>query len=506
MLLDGFLSVMDWQYLLIVFLGVVLGYVVGALPGLTATMTIALLLPFSFGMTPVASISMMCAVFVGAMNGGTLSACLFQIPGTPAAAATVLDGYPLAQKGEVGKAISSATVASFVGGMVSTIALILFSPILAKVALKFSAAEFFALAVFGLSIIASIAGKSILKGLLAACIGFFVAMVGMDPITAFPRYTLGTTQLMNGLAFIPALIGLFGISEILVYMDKSYQVTQKIKTDIQTKLITWKETKGLMGIMLRSSVIGTLIGAIPGTGSDIAAFISYNEAKRTSKNPEKFGTGCLEGVVAPEAGNNGVTGGTMIPLLTLGIPGDAAAAVMLGAFLIHGLQPGPKLFVENTDLIYGLFAGLIIANIFMLIQGLSFIRMYAKILELDTKILMPIILVLTVVGAYSINNTLFDVFVALFFGIIGYFFNKVEIPVSPIVLAMILGPMAEENLRRAVILNNGSFSFLYDRPITVAFLLLAVLSVFSSVWSKKKERAKTIQAPPDVPQDTRKTS
>jgi len=325
----------------------------------------------------------------------------------------------------------------------------------------------------------------------------------MDSITAFPRYTFNTSSLLNGFSLVPALIGLFGMAEILTSMDRTYQVGPKVKRKIQTKLISLKETKGLMGIMLRSGLIGTFIGAIPGTGADIAAFLSYSEAKRVSKNPEKFGTGCLEGIAAPESGNNGVTGGTLIPLLTLGIPGDAAAAVMLGAFLIQGIQPGPKLFVESSDLVYGLFAGLIVANLFMLVQGLCFIKYYAKILEVDTRILMPIILLLTVVGAYAINNTMFDVYVMLAFGVIGYLMNKAEIPVSPVILAMILGPMAEENFRRAVMLNDGSFSFLYDRPITVIFLILAILSFASAYWTRQRQKKKILsEAPEQISEET----
>ncbi|WP_102344954.1 tripartite tricarboxylate transporter permease [Bacillus sp. Marseille-P3661] len=487
MLVEGFLSILSFYNLIIIFAGVFLGIVIGSMPGLTATMTIALLLPFSFGLTPVASITLMSAVFIGGIYGGSIAAILLKIPGTPAAAATTFDGYPLAQRGEVGKAISTSTIASFCGGIISTICLILFSPYLAKIALNFSAAEFFALAIFGLSIITSVSGKSLLKGLLAACFGFFIAMVGMDPLTGFPRFTFETTELMNGFNLIPVLIGLFGAAQILIAMENIGDLKQKVLTKVKTKLITLSEGKGLIGTILRSSLIGTFIGAIPGTGADMAAFISYNEAKRWSKKPEKFGTGILKGIAAPESGNNGVTGGTMIPLLTLGIPGDAAAAVMLGAFLIHGLQPGPKLFTENGELVYGLFAGMIFANIFMLILGLVFIKWFAKILELDTRILMPIILVLCGVGAYAMNNTLFDVYVMLAFGVIGYFMHKADIPVSPIILAIILGPMAEENFRRAVILNDGSYSFLYDRPIVAAFLIISILTIVSSVWTNHKK-------------------
>lgn len=493
MLIEGFQTIFNFTDIFIILIGVTLGILVGSIPGLTATMTIALLLPFSFGLSPVASILLMVSVFIGAIYGGSIAAIILNIPGTPAAAATLIDGYPLAQKGEVGKALSIAAVASFVGGMISTISLILFSPWLAKIALNFSAGEFLALAVFGLSIIATISGENVIKGLLAACLGLLVAIIGMDPVTAFPRYTFGTNELMNGINLIPALIGLFGVSQVLLFIEQKNSKINSAAKKIKVKIISIKETFQLSITMIRSGVIGTFIGAIPGAGGDIAAFVSYNEAKRWSKDKSKFGKGEYKGIAAPEAGNNGVTGGTMIPLLTLGIPGDAAAAVMLGAFLIHGLQPGPLLFVNNSDLVYGLFSGMIIANCFMLLLGLVLVRYFAKIVKIDTRVLMPIILVLCVIGSFAMNNSIFDVYVLLLFGIIGYFTSKLKIPVSPIILGLILGPMIEENFRRAMILNDGSLSFLYTRPITLIFLILALLTVFSPIWTRIKKRfSKTV--------------
>ncbi|MFS0646087.1 tripartite tricarboxylate transporter permease [Siminovitchia sp. 179-K 8D1 HS] len=483
MLLDGLQTILNVSDLFIIFIGVALGILVGSLPGLTSTMTIALLLPFSFGLSPVASILLMVSVFIGGTYGGSIAAITLNIPGTPAAAATIFDGYPLAQQGQVGKALSIASIASFCGGIISTICLILFSPWLAKIALKFSAGEFLALAVFGLSIIATVSGKNVLKGLLAACFGLLVAVIGMDPITGFPRYTFGSNSLMNGINLIPALIGLFGVSQVLLFIETNNSKINNLATDFKTKIISLKETLQLSITMIRSGIIGTFIGAIPGAGADIAAFVSYNEAKRWSKDKSKFGKGEYKGIAAPEAGNNGVTGGTMIPLLTLGIPGDAAAAVMLGAFLIHGLQPGPLLFVKNSDLVYGLFAGMLIANVFMLVLGLLLVRYFAKIIKLDTKLLMPIILILCTVGSYAMNNTMFDVFVLLVFGVIGYFMTKLSIPMSPIILGIILGPMIEENFRRAMILNEGSIAFLYEKPITFIFLLLALLTILSPLRS-----------------------
>lgn len=475
--------------------GVLLGYVVGSLPGLTATMTIALLLPFSFGLTTLDSIVLMAAVFIGSMNGGTLAACMYNIPGTPSAAATVLDGYPLTQQGKFGKAVSIATIGSFVGTTFSIIVLIWFSPILAGFAIRFSAPEYLALALFGLSIVASVAGKSIVKGVLAASFGVIVSMVGQDPITAFPRFTFGTTTMLHGFSFIPVLIGLFGISEVLKQAMPGNQGNPPLPTITRqmARLVTVKETVQQLPNMLRSSAIGTVIGAVPGTGGVAAAFLSYREAKRASKHPEEFGRGSLAGVAAPESGNNAVTGGVMIPLLTLGIPGDAASAVMLGAFLIHGLQPGPQLFVNSPELVNGLFVGMLIASVFMLVQGLTFIRGYARILNLNPAILMPIITVLTVVGAYAANGSIFDVVIMFVFGFVGYFFYKADVPFAPLVLGLVLGPLVESNLRRALIQHAGSYEFLYTRPITVVILALAVLSIASSAWSEAKARRRAEQ-------------
>lgn len=466
--------------------GVVLGYVVGSIPGLTATMTIALLLPFTFGLDRIDAIVLMISIFIGAMNGGTLSACMYNIPGTPSAAATVLDGYPLTQKGKFGEAVSIATIASFVGTIISVFALALFAPVLARFALNFSAPEYFAIAVFGLTIVASVSGTSLVRGFLAAILGAILAMAGLDPMTAAPRLTFGTTELLTGFEFVPVLIGLFGMSEILKQTERAETGFESVLREVRTKIVTLGEVIQQLPNMVRSALIGVGIGVIPGTGGMTAAFLSYREAMRWSKKPEEFGKGSLYGVAAPEAGNNGVTGGSMIPLLTFGIPGDPAVAVVLGAFLIHGLVPGAQLFVTEPALINGLIAGMFLASIIMLVQGLLFIKLYAHILRIDPKMLMPVIAVLTVVGAYATNTSFFDVFVMLGFGVLGYLFSKASIPLTPLVLGLILGPILESNLRRAIILDHGSFTFLLDRPITIIILSLAVLSLGSALWTKRR--------------------
>jgi putative tricarboxylic transport membrane protein len=488
--LQGLATVMSPQTLIFIILGVAAGITIGALPGLTATMGVALLLPITFSMSPINGILLLCGIYIGAIYGGSITAILLRTPGTPAAAATALDGFELAKKGEAGRALGMSTLASFVGGTISTILLMLISPQLAKLALKFSAPEYFALALFGLSIITSISGNSIVKGLMAAAIGILLSLVGIDGITGFPRFTFQNVNMLNGLSFIPIMIGLFALSQAFSSIEdivKNRKIEQKIKSVIPTLAdvkTTWKT-------MLRSSLIGTFIGIIPGAGGDIAAFVSYNEAKRFSKHPEKFGTGLIEAVAAPEAGNNGVTGGAMVPLLTLGIPGDSVTAILLGALMMQGLQPGPLLFTEQGATVYTIFIGLLVGNVVMLILGLAGIRVFTKIVSIPSYILTPIIFALCIVGSYAINNSLFDVKVMFISGIIGYFMNKLEFPSSPIILALILGPMAEGHFRRALVMSNGSASIFFTSPISLVFIIIAVITLFwpivKPLLKKKKE-------------------
>lgn len=480
LLLDGLQTTFSPGIFPFLLLGVTGGIVIGALPGLTATMGVAVLLPLTFGMESTRALVMLAGVYIGAIYGGSIAAILLKTPGTPAAAATVLDGYELARKGEAAKALSVSAIASFTGGMVSTVMLITISPALANFALRFGAPEYFALAIFGLSIIASISGKSPVKGLLAGMFGLLISTVGLDPVTSFPRFTFGEMNLFNGFAIIPVLIGLFALAEAFVQMEKIFEPSHAIETNFKRGMISLRETVTLMPTMIKSALIGTFIGSIPGAGADIAAFVSYNEARRTSKKGSEFGTGCLEGIAAPEAGNNGVTGGAMVPLLTLGVPGDAVTAILLGALIIQGLQPGPLLFTKNADVVYGLFASLFVGNILMLLIGLLGVRLFCRVVELPKRIIIPVIITLSMVGAYSMNNSIFDMWVCVAFGVIGYIMQKADVPSSPIILAVILGPMAESNLRRAVLMYEGSYSFLWTRPIGVVFLVLAALSLYSS--------------------------
>lgn len=484
-LLQGFSTSFQLGNLFYLIMGVTGGVVIGALPGLTATMGVAILLPFTFGMDPVTGLIMLVGIYIGAIYGGSISAILLNTPGTPASAATCFDGYPLVKKGQAAKALSASTIASVIGGLISCLALITISPYLAKFALKFSAPEYFALALFGLTIIASISAENFIKGITAGVIGLFISTVGMDPITSFPRYSFNNINLLNGLSVIPVLIGLFAVSEVFTQIEQIIKEKHlKANIEMDKNYMSFSEIKKCLPTMIKSGIIGTFIGSIPGAGADIAAFVCYNEVKRSNKG-EEFGNGNLKGISAPEAGNNGVTGGALVPLLTLGVPGDAVAAVLLGALIVQGLTPGPLLFEQNPEIVYGLFSSMILGNVILLFIGLAGIKFYSKIVEIPKSLMIPSILILSTVGSYSMNNSSFDVGVTLFFGILGYIMTKIKMPSSPIVLAVILGPMLETNFRKALLMSEGSYSFLWSRPITLTFLILTVISLISALKKSK---------------------
>lgn len=488
----GVANVFSLQTFLTLIAGVLGGIVIGALPGLTSTMGVALLLPITYGMEATTGIVMLLGIYCGSVYGGSISAILLSTPGTPASAATVLDGHPMALRGEGGRALTISTISSTFGGVISGAMLICISPVLAKFALKFGATEFFALAVFGLSIIVGISNKSIAKGLSAGFLGLLLATVGIDDITGSVRFTFGQSKLTTGFQLIPTMIGLFGVSQVFLRLE------EKMKGEVITQkkfslLPSVSDLKVIFSTSIWSSIVGAFIGAIPGTGGDIAAWTSYNIAKRTSKHPEEFGTGCAKGIAAPESANNGTTGGTLIPLLTLGVPGDTSTAVLLGAFTLQGLQVGPLLFTQHADLIYTIFVGFMAANVLMLIMGMGLMRGYVKVLSVPEYFVIPTILILCVVGSFAINKSYFDVLVMFGFGMLGYILNKLEIPLSPIVLAFILGPMAEKNFRRALMLSKGDYGVFFSRPLTVILFSVAIISLMTPLvqsWLAKRHQGK----------------
>ena len=489
LMFTSYAAVFTPSILFMICVGTVAGIVIGALPGLTATMGVALLVPLTFGRPPLESLSMLMGIYCGAMYGGAISAILIRTPGTPAAAATVMEGYPMAKRGEAGRAMAMALFASFFGGVVGALIMTFASPFVSSVALEFGPVEYFGLAIFGLSVIISISGRSLIKGMMSAFFGLLICTTGFDPISGYPRFTFGLVEMMEGPPFIPTLIGLFAVSEVFNEVQKD-GVVQQVKAKLDQYLPSWTDIKYCFKELCRSSIIGTIIGAIPGAGGDIAAFISYGEAKRASKNPERYGHGEIEGLAASECANNSCSGGAMIPLLSLGVPGDAVTAVLLGAFIIQGLQPGPMLYKEHMDIVYQIFASMMLAQFAMQFIGMAGIQLFARVIMVDRAILTPAIFVLSCVGAFAMRGNVFDVYCTLFFGILGYVMMRYDYPLSPILLALILGPMAEANLRRALVISNGDFNILFSRPIAVGLMILAVISLVLAIRGHKKVEAK----------------
>lgn len=486
--LMGFARALTFINLIASVLSVGVGILIGALPGLSAAMGVALLIPITFGMPKDTALITLVGVYCGAIFGGSITAILIRTPGTPAAAATAIDGYELTKQGKAGKALATATIASFIGGILSAISLYLFSPVLAKLALRFGPIEYFWLSIFGLTIIAGVSSKSMIKGLLSGALGLLLSTIGMDPMLGRPRFTFGQPALLSGVPFTAALIGLFSMSQVLILAEARIRKSGELVKVDDKIMLSKEELKEILPTCLRSTVIGNIVGILPGAGASIAAFMGYNEAKRFSKKKELFGKGSIEAVAASEAANNAVTGGSLIPTLTLGIPGESVTAVMLGGLLIQGLQPGPDLFTTNAHITYTLFAGFVIVNIIMLIEGLYGCMLFAKISKVSDRILIPIIFALSVVGSYAINNSVQDVFVMFVFGIIGYFVVKFEMNPAAIVLALILGPIGETGLRRTLIMKHGNIGSLFTGTITWVLIGLSLFSLFSPYVMEKIQK------------------
>lgn len=469
--------------------GTFAGIYIGAIPGLSVTMAVSLLISFTFSWDMLPAIALMIGINVGGVYGGSRSAILLNIPGAPAAVATTFDGYPLAQKGEAGKAIGTTVVQSFLGGIIGTLFLGFGAPAVASFALAFAPRDYLLLAIMGLMLVGSLGCESAARGIFTAAIGVFIGMIGIDMVTGQQRFTFGNVYLMNGVSYIVAMIGLFGMSEALYQLrDLSvYPVKQKVDKIIPG----WKNVVKYMPLSIRTSLMGVLVGALPGTGGDLAALLAYDHARRTVKNPEvPFGQGAIEGLVAPESANNAAIGGAYIPMLTLGIPGDAVTAIIIGALYIHGLKPGPMFMTERPDIFWLMVGGMMIANVFLLIFGFTGIKLFAKIVEVPKQILMPAIIILSVVGAYSINNNIMDVYWMLGFGVVGYLFKLFKMPLGPMVLGVILSSLLEQNYRRAVSMAGNSIpAFLLDivkHPISFVLLAAIVIMVIGQISSAKK--------------------
>jgi len=480
-ILLGLHNVLSLSNIFFIFIGSALGMFVGAMPGLSATMAIALLLPITFGLPPATGLSMLASLYMGAMYGGSISAILIRTPGTPAAAATILDGYPMAQKGQAGKALGVSLTASLIGGVISGIALLTIAPMLGYVALQFGPVELFSVAVLGMTIIASLSRGSTIMGLLSGAIGLLLAMVGMDPITGTPRFTFGNINLFSGIPFVVALIGLFSIPQAIRLIETDEEGTKGESSKITDRMMpTFKEFKSYIVTILRSSVIGVLVGIIPGTGGDTACWFGYNEARRFSKHKDKFGTGYPEGVAAAEAANNAVVGGALIPTISLGIPGSSVTAVLMGGLLVHGIMPGPTLMTDYADVTYTLIWAVIFSNISMFVVGLLFTKISVNVTRISNKVLAPFIIILCIIGAFAISNSLFDIFLMFFFGILGYFMDKIKMPTAPMVIGLILGGLLNNSLHQSLLISFGSWSIFLKSPISAVLLSIAALSILQS--------------------------
>ncbi len=484
--------VLDPLTLGLIVVGTLIGIVFGSIPGLTYSMALVLVLPITFGFDTVPAIGMLLGAYIGGMTGGSVSAILIGIPGTPSAAATVLDGYPLAKNGRAGLALGTAVVVSAFGGLFSLAVMIVSVDFVARMAIRFGPAEIFALVLFGMSTICGLAGKSLLRGMIAGTIGLLLMTIGMDELDGVPRMTFGTTSMLQGVHLLVAMVGLFAVPQVmsvLVNYKSGSQASYRTEA-VKTELPSLRQLGSNWSVMIRSALIGTGIGSIPGTGGPVAAFLAYDHARRFSPDKEKFGKGQLSGVVAPETANNAVTGGAMIPLLSLGIPGDPATAIILGGLLIHGLAPGPMLFIEHKVEVYTVYLAIGVAYISVVLIQYFGIRLFVKILRVPPHILAVGILVVCTIGTFAIRNSFLDVYVMTGVGLIGYLLNRFRIPVTPIVLGLVLGGSLEREFRTAMILSEGSLDIFYTSPLVLFFFGLVIAVLTFQLVGERRERAK----------------
>jgi putative tricarboxylic transport membrane protein len=491
---QGSANLLDPALLALIVGGTVFGILIGALPGLTSTMGVALLVPVTFAMTPTQGLALLGAIYCSSTYAGAISAILINIPGTPANCCTILDGFPMTKKGEASRAIALATAGSAIGGIASTIALLFLAPPLAELALRFGSQEYFLLALFGVSVIASLSNGNIIKGFISGTLGLFLAIVGMHPLTGDLRFTMGVPELFNGLPLVVALIGLYSIPEVITTLREKR--SDEGKTFAEVKGI-WRQMMEVFKhklLMLRATIIGIVVGIIPGAGCSIASFIAYDDAKKASKTPEEFGKGSPEGLIASETANNAVVGGSLVPALTLGIPGNSVSAVLLGGLLIHGLKPGPALFTQNGSTVYGFIMSLFVSNLVFVPIGLLVARYGIKFIKTPPSILGPLVLGLAVIGSYAINMSLVDAWIMMAIGFVGYLMKELDVPREPLVLGLVLGSMAEGELARAMALVQGSVPALlgsfFTRPLSLVILALTFLSIFQGIWSQAKKSKK----------------
>lgn len=489
-LLESFLNLFNFYTFIFMVFGASWGIFVGALPGFGACLGMALIIPFTFGIDPNIAFPMLAAVYGGAIYGGGITAIMVGVPGTSAAAATVADGFAMTRKGKSQEALTTSVIASAIGGIFGGIALLCFAPMLAKVTIMFGPAEYFVLAVFGLTIIASLTGGSILKGLIAGVFGLLLSTVGIDVIAGASRFTFNQMYLYDGIPLIPLILALFAFPRCMLIVRETFQkgsITLSEDTSKKGQNIPLRKIIRMWKIILRSSFIGTIIGIIPGAGSNIACWVGYSEAKRNSKTPEKFGTGIPEGVAAAEAANNAVQGGSMVPLLTLGIPGNAASAVMLGALMVHGLIPGSQLFSKYASITYTYMVATIFCYLLILVIGFYASRFFVKIAEVPFFILAPTMLLVTLLGSFSTRQYIFDAWVTVILGSVCYLMTLAKYPMPPILLGAILGPIAERGFRRALLISHGNWSIFLTRPICMVMIILSIFSIYTGLRMNKSK-------------------
>lgn len=475
--------------LLLMCLGVFVGIVFGAIPGLTAALAVSLALPFTYGMLPQEGILLLISLYVGGISGGLTSAILLNIPGSPASLVTCFDGAPMARQGRQAEALSIGVLASTIGGLFSAIALVLISPQLAKVTLMFGPWEYFAMGIMGLSVVVSLCSQDFVKGFAGAIIGLLIASVGMDSVSGVPRFTFGFWQLDAGLSNLPVLMGLFAFAEILSQLNS---LRQKYSIYSLKGLRVWPKKSYFTKFVptyLVSAAIGTIIGILPGVGQSTASLLAYNEARQMSKNPEKFGTGCEEGVIASETANNAVCGGALIPMMTMGIPGDTVTAILLGGLVVHGLQPGPLLFSSNKELVGTMFGTYIITCIIMFVMMMLLMKVFIRLLSVPMRYMFPFLLLMCMVGTYTVNNRLFDTWVLFVIGLVAFLLQHCGFSLPPIVLGYVLGTIIESNFRTAMIGSRGSVTEIFTRPIAMGLMIVAVLMIVIPVLRKKKTGA-----------------
>ncbi|MBW6486896.1 MAG: tripartite tricarboxylate transporter permease [Syntrophobacterales bacterium] len=479
-------------------MGTLFGTLIGVLPGIGPTTGVAILIPITFGMNPTTAIITMAGVYYGAMFGGATTSILLNVPGESASVMTCIDGHQLAKNGRPGPALGMAAMSSFIGGTFAIALLTFLAPPLARFAVSFGPPEYFALTFMGLTLVTSLGGDSPLKGLISGILGLLVACIGIDAQSGVARFTFDSMNMLDGIGFIGMAVGLFALSEILENMESPIEtMVSKTKLRIRTLFPNLQDWKNSWKTVIRGSFIGFFIGILPGAGATIASFMSYAAAKKFSKHPEKFGKGVLEGVAAPESANNAAAGGAMVSLLTLGIPGSGTTAVLLGALLIHGMRPGPLLFSSNPEFVWGLIASMYIGNIMLIIQNMPMIGLWVRLLKVPYKILMPLIITISAVGVFATDNNIFDVWIMIAFGGIGYVMRKMKYPAAPMVLALVLGPMVEMSLRQSLTISHGNVGIFFTRPISAVLSVFAILSLFAPLFRilwEKYNKGKTAAA------------